>query len=268
MNPNDLPLITYDRLVRDLRALGVGPGQTVMMHASVKAVGWMVGGPDIILRAMLDVLGPDGTLMMYAAWESSPYDLFQAATPPAPELLEAWPPFDPATARAMRAWSILTEYLRTWPGAHRSGNPEASMVAVGAKAAWLTAQHPLQYGYGLESPLDKLTQCDGRVLLLGASLDSLTLLHYAEHVARVPNKRIVRYQIPFMRDGQKVWVPMEEFDTADPALDGDYTFEEIARAYLATSRTPTGRVGAAHCYLFEAAALARFATTWLEGRFG
>lgn len=268
MNPDDLPLITYNRLVHDLRALGVCPGQTVMMHASVKAVGWIVGGPDVILRAVLDILGPDGTLMMYAAWESSPYDLFQEVTPPAPDLLEAWPPFDPATARAMRAWSILTEYLRTWPDAHRSGNPEASMVAVGAKAAWLTANHPLQYGYGLESPLDKLTQCGGHVLLLGAPLDSLTLLHYAEHIARVPNKHIVRYQIPFMRAGQKVWVLMEEFDTTEPAIEGDYTFDEIARACLDDHPTPSGVVGAAQCFLFDAATLARFATEWLEGRFG
>jgi aminoglycoside 3-N-acetyltransferase len=168
----------------------------------------------------------------------------------------------------MRAWSILTEYLRTWPGAHRSGNPEASMVAVGAKAAWLTADHPLQYGYGLGSPLDKLTQCAGRVLLLGASLDSLTLLHYAEHLARVSNKRVVRYQMPFLRDGQKVWEPVEEFDTTEPPLPGTYTFEEIAHAYMAAHPVANGLVGAAQCYLFEAAPLARFAMAWLEERCG
>jgi len=264
-------LITHSRrLVRDLRALGLEAGQTVMMHASVKAVGWIVGGPDVIIQSVLEVLGPDGTLMMYAAWESSPYDLFQQADPPDQALLDEWPPFDPATARAMRAWSILTEYLRTWPGARRSGNPEASMVALGAKAEWLTENHPLQYGYGPGSPLEKLGQCGGKALLLGAPLDALTLLHYAEHIACVPNKRVVRYKIPFLRDGRKVWVDVEEFDTADKAIEGeaDYTFEEIARDFMSAHPTQTGRVGAAQCYLFDAASLASFGARWFEQKFG
>jgi len=53
--------VTHSRLVRDLRALGLEAGQTVMRHASVKAVGWIVGGPDVIIQSVLEVLGPDGT---------------------------------------------------------------------------------------------------------------------------------------------------------------------------------------------------------------
>jgi len=264
MNTSNLPLITHSRLVRDLRQLGLTAGQAVMMHASVKAVGWIIGGPDVIIQSVLDVLGPDGTLLMYAAWESSPYDLFQQAEPPPQALLDEWPPFDPATARAMRAWSILTEYLRTWPGSRRSGNPEASLVAVGAKAEWLTEAHPLQYGYGAGSPFDKLCQCGGQVLLLGAPLDAITLLHYSEHIARVPNKRVVRYKIPLMRAGRKTWVAVEEFDTADRAIEAEYTFEQIARDFMTAHPVKTGLVGSAHCYLFEAAPLAAFGARWFE----
>ncbi len=47
----DLPLITRSRLVADLKKMGLVPGDTVMLHASVKAVGWIVGGPDMVIQA-------------------------------------------------------------------------------------------------------------------------------------------------------------------------------------------------------------------------
>ena len=65
MANTNLPVITRSRLVSDLSKLGLASGDTVMLHASVKAVGWIVGGPDMVLRAILDVLGSTGTLMMY-----------------------------------------------------------------------------------------------------------------------------------------------------------------------------------------------------------
>jgi len=262
------PLITRSRLVHDLRQLGLLPGQVVMLHASVKAIGWIVGGPDVVLQALLDVLTPAGTLMMYVGWESSPYELAEWPEEARQRAMEEWPPFNPATSRAYRKWSILTEYLRTWPGACRSDHPDASFAAVGAQARWLTENHPLQYGYGPGSPLAKLCEAGGKVLLLGAPLDALTILHHAEHLARIPNKRVVRYQMPILRDGQRVWVDIEEFDTAAGIVDWDgpeeYFFGAIAREFLEIDQGRVGRVGAAQSYLFDAAALAQFGVRWME----
>lgn len=240
-------LITKSRLIHDLSNLGVARGQTLMLHVSVGAIGWIVGGPDVVLQALLEVLTPAGTLMMYVACEDRT------------ELLPTWPPerqavyfaecpsFDPARSRANREWSILTEYLRTWPGACRSGNPCVSVAAVGAKAGWITAGHPLQYGYGPGSPLAKLCEAGGQVLLLGAPLDTITLLHYAEHMADVPNKRTVRYPVPLLRNGKRVWVEVEEYDTANGIVDwegGEY-FVAIMRDFLAAGQGRSGMVGAA-----------------------
>ena len=58
--------------------------------------------------------------------------------------------------------------LRTTPGARRSGNPGASMAALGGRAEWFTADHALDYGYGPQSPLGKLVEADGKTLMLGA----------------------------------------------------------------------------------------------------
>lgn len=267
---SDLPLVTKSQLVRDLRGLGVEAGQVVMLHASVRAIGWVVGGPDVVLDAILEVLGPAGTLMMYVGWEEDLEDFYQWPPERQAAYLSECPPFDPLTSRAHRKWSILTEYLRTRPGACRSGNPGASVAAVGAKAQWLTADHPLQFGYGPGSPLAKLCEADGKVLLLGAPLEAVTLLHYAEHVAAIPHKRTVRYRVPLLRDGERVWVEVEEFDTGRGVVDwegGDY-FRAILREFLAAGHGRTGQVGAARSYLLDAATLCRFAVGWMERTFG
>ena len=242
----------------------------MLVHASVSAIGWVVGGPDVVIRALLDVLTPAGTLMMYVGWEDAPYNLAEWPKDKQKAYLDECPPFDPATSPAVPKWSILTEYLRTWPGARRSQHPEGSFAAVGAQSDWLTKDHPLQYGYGPGSPLAKLPEAGGLVLLLGAPFDSLTLLHYAEHLAMVPNKRAVRYRMPVLRDGERVWVELEEFDTSRGIVDwpGEDYFTTIARDFLSSGQGRTGKVGAAQSYLFDAAALVEFGVSWMERTFG
>ena len=242
----------------------------VMLHASVRAVGWVVGGPDVVIQALLDVLAPEGTLMMYVGSEDMPYGMAEWPEERRRAYLEECPPFDPATTPAHRKWSILTEYLRTWPAACRSDHPDGSFAAVGALARWLTEDHPLNYGYGPGSPLAKLCEAGGQVLMLGAPLNTITLLHYAEHLAKVPDKRVVRYRMPVLRDGQRVWVELEEFDTSKGIVDwrGEDYFATIGREFLSAGRGRSGLVGAARSHLFDAQELVDFGVRWMERTFG
>jgi aminoglycoside 3-N-acetyltransferase len=223
-----------------------------MVHASVKSIGWIVGGPDVIIQALLDVLDSSGTLMMYIGWEDSPYELASWPENVQQAYLEECPPFDPATSRACR-----------------SNHPEASCAAVGGKARWLTENHPLQYGYGSGSPLAKLCEAKGKVLLLGAPFDAITILHYAEYLAKVPNKRIVHYAIPLLCNGQRIWVEIEEFDTCGDVLPAvEEYFQRIPQEYLSQGRGCAGKVGEAQSYLFDAADSVKFAVKWLEAKYG
>jgi aminoglycoside 3-N-acetyltransferase len=243
-----------------------------MLHASVKAVGWIVGGPDTILRALMDVLTPSGTLMMYVGWPDGTQEMECWPEDRRRAYLDECPPFDPATSRAVLEWSILTEYLRTWPGAYRSGHPEASVAAIGAKAKWITADHPLQYGYGEGSPLAKLVDAGGKVLLVGSPFDSVTLLHYAENVARVPAKRVVRYRAPMLEGGRRVWKAIEEFDTSNGIVDwqGEDYFALITRGFIGEggARVNSGRVGGAETHLLDAGSLHQFGVAWMEENLG
>lgn len=263
---DNAPLLTKSQLMTELRALGVREGGVVMLHASVRELGWIVGGPRVVLAALLEILTPRGTLMMLASWEGNPYGM--ADWPEAQRV--AWvaecPPFDPATSPAdHREMSILAEYLRTWPGARRSDHPLASFVAVGALAAELTAHHPWQYGHGPNSPPARLCAAGGAVLVLGPLLSHLTLLHHAEHLAPIPEKRIDRYAMPVVREGVRVWVTIEEYDTTHGIADfgEDDSFAAIGRDFLATGRGVRGPIGATEGFLLPGTELVQFAVAWM-----
>ena len=95
MAKTDLPIITRSRLVSDLSKLGIVPGDTLMLHASVKAVGWIVGGPDMVIQAILDVIGPAGTLMMYIKCEEPLNEIGDWPEDWQKAYLAECPPFDP-----------------------------------------------------------------------------------------------------------------------------------------------------------------------------
>ncbi|EFL26570.1 aminoglycoside N(3')-acetyltransferase VII [Streptomyces himastatinicus ATCC 53653] len=268
--------VTRGRLVADLRALGVGEGDVVMFHTELSALGYVAGGPQTVIGALLDVVGERGTLMAYCGWNDAlPYDF---ATWPA-EWQEAvraeHPAYDPALSEADHANGRLPEALRHWPGAVRSGHPDVSFAAVGARAEELVADHPWDHPHGPGSPLARLVEAGGRVLLLGAPLDTLTILHHAEAVADAPGKRFVTYEQPVLVDGRRVWRRFRDIDTEDEAYDygsvvpeGSWPFTVIARDALAAGIGTRGRVGAAECHLFGAAELVRFGVGWIERELG
>jgi aminoglycoside 3-N-acetyltransferase len=262
--------VTRASLAADLSRLGLAPGDAVMVHAAVSKVGRLIDGPDTIIAALCDAVGPAGTVLAYADWEARYEDLLDDEGRVPPEWREHIPPFDPQRSRAIRDNGVLPEFLRTTPGALRSGNPGASLVALGAKAEWFTADHPLDYGYGAGSPLAKLVEAGGKVLMLGAPLDTLTLLHHAEHLADIPGKRIRRLEVPLATPTGAQWRMIEEFDTSDPivaGLDDDY-FAGIVTEFLAAGEGRQGLIGAARSVLVEAAAITAFGVDWLESRFG
>ena len=250
---------TRQSLGSDLRAVGLGPGDAVLVHAALRKVGPVVGGPDTILEAMRDVVGPEGTILGYTDWQLEDDERDDLALRP------HIPAFDPLRSRSTRDNGYWPEMLRTTPGAVRSGNPGASMAAIGGRAAWFTADHALDYGYGAQSPLGKLVEARGKVLMLGAPLDTMTILHHAEHLADFPNKRVIRYQAPLLIEGVPTWRSFEEFDTSNPpgGMPDDY-FATVVEAFLATGEGKRGTIGEASSVLVPADGIVAFGVRWME----
>lgn len=255
------------RLAADLRSLGVAPGDVVMVHASVRAVGEVAGGPDEIHLALKDALTDQGTLLMYASCPRYVDEVGRGNLSPEEEaeILEKLPPFDAATARSARDNGTLVEFLRTWPGS-RVNDHVARFVAWGKHAEYLLSHQPWNYAYGRGSVLHRFVDLDGKILLLGSDHDTVTFLHYAEQIAEFPDKRVVRFKVPVLENGVRVWREMEEFDTSNGAHANwpDRFFALVADSYLAASTNKGGRVGDASSYLFHARGLLEFALSVME----
>src|SRR5918993_4919549 len=125
-------LVTRSEIVRDLERLGLRPGSAAMVHCRLSALGHVVGGAETVVRALLDVLGPGGTLVAYTGWQDAPPDDLDALDEEARRAyLEGQPAYDPRVALSRRDHGRVPEALRTWPGARHSGHPEAGVADAG-----------------------------------------------------------------------------------------------------------------------------------------
>ncbi|MBN2470456.1 MAG: AAC(3) family N-acetyltransferase [Anaerolineae bacterium] len=166
--------LTQADLTADLRALGIRPGMLLLVHSSLSSLGHVTGGAETVIAALLEALGPEGTLLaptLTGTEQDSP------ANPPA---------FDPLRSPA---WTgIIPETLRQRPDAIRSLHPTHSAAAIGPQARALTGDH-----------LNSLTPCDalspygrltareeGAILLLGVTHAANTTLHAVEEAAASP----------------------------------------------------------------------------------
>ncbi|MFC4561577.1 aminoglycoside 3-N-acetyltransferase [Nocardiopsis mangrovi] len=268
--------VSRSRISRDLAGLGLGAGDVVMFHTRMSAIGYVPGGSQTVIDALLDVVGPAGTLMVTCGWnDAPPYD-FTGWPPSWQAALRAeHPAYDPDLSEADHANGRLPEALRRRAGAVRSRHPDVSFAALGPAAPALMDDHPWDDPHGPGSPLARLVSHGGRVLLLGAPLDTLTLLHHAEVLAEAPGKRFVAYEQPVIVDGRRVWRRFHDIDSENGAFDysaavpaGQDPFDAIARDMIAAGIGRTGCVGAAESHVFDAAEVIGFATAWMEDRLG
>lgn len=264
---------TRKAITEAIRKLGVQTGDLLMVHASLKAIGPVEGGAETVVAALRSAVGPTGTVMGYASWDRSPYE----------ETLNGARLDDKARrTAAVRSrngrdlpWVRPAESISgSSPGARRSAHPDASMVAVGPLAETLTEPHELGHALGEGSPVERFVRLGGKALLLGAPLNSVTALHYAEAVADIPNKRWVTYEMPMLgRNGEVARKTASEYDSNGIldcfAIEGKPdAVETIANAYVKLGRHREGVVGFAQCYLFDAQDIVTFGVTYLEKHFG
>ncbi len=261
-----LPIDDLDRprtrasLADDLRTLGVAPGMSLLVHSSLKRIGWVVGGAPTVIHALIDVLGPDGTLMM-PAFSADLADPGEWNDPPIPggwvELVrDATPLFDPDRTPTWEMGQIA-EQFRTWPDVVRSHHPVSSFAAWGRHAAALTRQHSLELSLGEGSPLGRFYQLDGHVLLIGVGHNRNSSLHLSE--SRAHNGRRKMLGLKVLRDGTETWVQV-----LDEADDGGTHFPDIGADFEATGSVTVGRIGSADSRLMPQRALVDFGQTWLE----
>jgi aminoglycoside 3-N-acetyltransferase len=253
--------LTVESLTAELRACGLADGQTVLVHMAMSKLVWVIGGAEAVILALLGAVGETGTIMMTTN-SSNNTDPWEWQHPPVPE--KWWdtirghtPAYNPLTTPT-RGMGVVPELLRTWPGAHRSAHPAFSLAAVGPQAEFLTADHALTEDSGDRSPLGRLYELDGHVLLLGVNHWSNTSLHLAEFRADYPGKRNLRTGSAMLVDGERQWVTYETL-TTEPD-----DFGEIGAAFDKAHNIKVRKVREAEVRFFRQRTLVDFAVAWME----
>lgn len=176
-----------EALAAGLRSLGLGAGDTVLVHCSMRNLGPVTGGTGTLLAAFREVLGPSGTLVVPAQTpdNSVTSDAYRRATDGMSEAErrayeKSMPGFHRRRSPSFGV-GAFAEFVRRQPGAVRSPHPQTSFSALGAHAAGLMRVHDLDSHLGERSPVAALEAVAARTLMLGVGYESCTVLHLAEY---------------------------------------------------------------------------------------
>ena len=252
-------------LKQDIRAalaqVGVREGQTVMVHTSLSSLGFVCGGAQVVIEALLEAVGSEGTIMMPTqSWKNldpaagvhwqEPEDWWQL-------IRENWPAYqkDITPTNTMGA---VAEMFRRWPGTLRSDHPARSVAAWGKHAQYLTEHHDLSNIFGDGSPIGKLYELDGDVLLIGVGYDKNTSLHLADARAEYPGKHQVTEHSAILEEGQRVW---KAYSTL--FVDGE-DFNQLGAAFEREHPVSQAPLGSGTIKRMKQRTLVDFAVGWME----
>ncbi len=256
-------IITTKTVVQDLKQLGIQAGQTLLVHSSLKALGGHVlGDAPAVVDALLEVVTPEGTLVMPtnstnntdpSTWGNNPF------SPEQWEFVRAeMPPYRPEITPSNRM-GVVNECFRAYPDVLRSSHPAFSFAAWGKQAAFVTANQALNNSVAEQSPIGRVYELDGWVLLLGVGYEQNTSLHLADYRADYPFKKSETNGSSMLVNGRRQWVTYH-----DEAI-GMEDFAAIGTSFeQETNEVIVGKVAKATARLMRQRVLVDYAVRWLE----
>lgn len=174
-----MPSRGTDDLLRDLVKMGIRPGDTLIVHSSMKSLGHVPGGPRAVIRALQRAVTPRGAIVM---------PVFSFSFEKAYEPTE---PFDPKASPSKVG--LISDTFRRMRGVRRSLHPTHSVAAWGRGAAELLEGHDRLSGLAAETPFHRAARRGAKLLMIGCRFTSLSLLHIAEDLGGAPYLRIFNW---------------------------------------------------------------------------
>lgn len=254
-------LVLKEDIISALKEAGAAKGQAIMVHTSLSSLGFVCGGAQVVIEALLECVGEEGTIMMPAQtwknldpeagvhWEE-PKEWWQA-------IRDNWPAYD-KDITPTNTMGAVAEMFRKWPGTVRSDHPARSVAAYGKYAEYLTENHDLSNIFGEGSPIGKLYELDGSVLLIGVGYDKNTSLHLADARAEYPGKHYTAESSAVKIDGKRVWKTYETL-----YVDGE-DFDEIGAAFENQCKVTKAALGNGIVTFMKQRELVDFAVDWIQ----
>lgn len=254
--------VTRTSLKRDFEELGIRKGMTLIVHSSLSSLGWVCGGAQAVIQALEDVLTESGTLVMptHTGDLSDPANWVNPPVPPAwwDTIRREMPPFS-REITPTRGMGKIPETFRKQKGVRRSGHPQLSFAAWGKNKEYITQDMKYEFAMDEKSPLGRIYEMDGYILLLGVTYSSNTSMHLAEYKAVYKSKSIIKNGMPVEKDGKTSWREFDDIEYSDNDV-----FDEIGRAFEQNGPVMTGKAGNAFCRLIRQRELVDFAVKWME----
>ena len=244
-----------------LTEVGLKAGDTVMVHTSLSGIGYVVGGAQTIIEALIETVGEDGTIMMPTqSWKNLDPEVgvhWDADEADWNIIRENWPAYD-KNITPTNTMGAVAEMFRSWPGTIRSDHPARSVAAWGKNAKYLTDDHDLSNIFGDGSPIGRLYELGAKVLLIGVGYDKNTSIHLADARAEYPSKHNSVEHSAIMEDGKRVWKAYETL-----FVDGE-DFDDIGEAFEKEVEISKIKLGNATLRLMDQKKLVDFAVDWIE----
>ena len=152
----DMKPITKADLKTAFLSVGLQNGATVMVHTSLGKIGYVCGGAQTVIEALIETVGSGGTIMMPTqSWKNlDPEDgvHWTVAKEDWQVIRDNWPAYDKLITPT-NTMGAVAEMFRSWPGAIRSDHPARSVAAWGKHADYLVKHHDLSNIFGDGSPI-------------------------------------------------------------------------------------------------------------------
>lgn len=256
-----MKVITKQMITQGLRKVGLKKDDTVIVHTSLASMGYVCGGAQTVIESLIEVVGENGTIMMPTqSWKNlDPIDgvHWDADEKDWQVIRDNWPAYDKKITPT-NTMGAVAEMFRSWPGTIRSDHPARSVSVWGKYAAYLTKEHTLSNIFGEGSPIGRLYELNGKVLLMGVGYDKNTSIHLADELAKYPSKHNVTEYSAIMENGKRVW---KEYDTL--FVDGE-DFEEIGASFEKNNKVSTVMIGDAQIKLMNQRSIVDYSVRWIE----
>ena len=238
--------ITKEVLIHKFSQLGIKSGDTLLVHASLSSLGYVVGGAEALFLALTEIIGEQGTIVV----PSQTVEISDPASwqyPPVPEewhdvIRDAMPAYSKelSYSKAMGAFSQLIGIL---PDSIRSNHPMYSFTAIGKKASEIIGQDSFDFPFGDESPLRRMYSIGAKILMIGTDFETNTSLHLAEHRL---NREIIHERSKILTEDGEKWILFKniELDIYDDYL-------EIQKNFMEQYTVNYIKINEGNVYLFD-----------------